>query len=135
MRKIFYLLLLLVLVLAACAAKSSGPAALQGTWTLVSYGSHEELTPAIADANGSLTFDDDGTLSGSGGCNSLGGEYEVSGNEITFGEITSTLMACEEPRMSQESFVTQVLTGTAQFEVTDATLTITNDDKVLVFSK
>jgi heat shock protein HslJ len=134
-RKKFYLFCLLVLLLSACAAKSSGAAALQGTWTLVSYGSLEELTPAVADSNAALAFGDDGTVSGSGGCNSLGGEYEVTGNEITFGEITSTLMACEEPRMAQESFVTQVLSGTAQFEATDETLTITNNDKVLVFSK
>jgi putative lipoprotein len=133
-RKKFYLFCLLVLLLSACASKSSGTA-LQGTWTLVSYGSLEELTPAVADSNAALTFGDDGTVSGSGGCNSLGGEYKVNGNQIAFGEITSTLMACEELRMAQESFVTQVLSGTAQFEVTDETLTITNNDRVLVFAK
>lgn len=125
---------MLVLLLSACTAKSPGTA-LQGTWTLVNYGSFEELKPTVADSNAALTFGDDGTVSGSGGCNSLGGSYEVSGSEITFSDITSTLMACEERRMTQESFVTQVLSGTAQFTVTDETLTITNSDKVLVFTR
>jgi len=93
------------------------------------------MMPAVEDADASLTFADDGTVSGSGGCNSLGGTYEVNGSEITFGQMTSTLMACDDARNAQESFVTQALTGTAQYEVKDQTLTITNGDKVLVFSK
>ena len=93
------------------------------------------MTPAVEDAAATLSFGDDGTVTGSGGCNSLGGDYEVKGDEITFGPITSTLMGCEEPRMTQESFVTQVLTGTAQYEIEGDTLTITNNDSVLVFSK
>ena len=132
MKRKFHLLLLLVLILSACAAQ---PAALQGTWKLTQYGSAASMTPAIEDAEATLTFADDGTVSGSGGCNSLGGEYEVKGNEITFGPITSTLMGCEDPRMTQEGFVTQVLAGSAQYKIEDDTLTITNNDMVLVFSE
>ena len=135
MRKTIYLVLLFVLLLSACAAPSSGSGALQGTWKLTQYGSSDVMMPAVEDADASLTFADDGTVSGSGGCNSLGGTYEVKGSEITFGQMTSTLMACDDARNAQESFVTQVLTGTAQYEVKDQTLTITNGDKVLVFSK
>jgi heat shock protein HslJ len=132
LKRKLYLLLLFVLLLSACAEQSS---ALQGTWKLTQYGPTDSMTPAVGDADATLTFSDDGTVTGSGGCNSLGGEYEVKSNEITFGPITSTLMGCEEPRMTQESFVTQVLTGTAQYEIADDTLTITNNDRVLVFSK
>src|SRR5215212_1516400 len=132
LKRKLHLLLLFVMLLSACAAQSS---ALQGTWKLIQYGSSDSMTPAVDDADAALTFADDGTVTGSGGCNSLGGEYEVKGNEITFGPITSTLMGCEEPRMTQESFVTQVLTGTAQYEIEGDTLTITNNDSVLVFSK
>ena len=135
MRKKLYLFLLFALLLTACAAKSSASSALQGTWKLTQYGSSDVMMPAVEDADASLAFADDGTVSGSGGCNSLGGTYEVKGSEITFGAITSTLMACDDARNAQESFVTQVLTGTAQYEVDAQTLTITNGDKVLVFSK
>jgi heat shock protein HslJ len=67
-------------------------------------------------------------------CNSLGGTYKVNGDEITFSEITSTLMACEDERMAQEGVVTQVLTGTAEYEINGNTLTLTNNDLVLVFT-
>ena len=135
MRKKLYLFLLFALLLASCAAKSSASSELQGTWKLTQYGSSDLMMPAVEDAGASLTFTDDGTVSGSGGCNSLGGTYEVKDNELTFGSLTSTLMACDDARNAQESFVTQALTGTAQYEVKNETLTITNGEKVLVFSK
>jgi putative lipoprotein len=81
----------------------------------------------------SLTFNPDGTLSGNGGCNGLGGDYKVKGDQITFGPIMSTLMACDEPRMSQEDAVHQVLMDTVSYEIDGNTLTITNKDMVLVF--
>src|SRR5215208_206819 len=93
LKRNLHLLLLFVLLLSACAARSS---ALQGTWKLTQYGSPDSMTPAVEDADATLAFADDGTVSGSGGCNSLGGEYVVKGTEITFGPITSTLMGCEE---------------------------------------
>jgi len=36
--------------------------------------------------------------------------------------------------MAQEGAVTQVLTGTADYEINGSTLTLTNNDKVLIFS-
>ena len=44
-------------------------------------------------------------------------------------------MACEEPRMEQEQAVHQVLTDTATFEIEGNTLTLTNNDMVLVASR
>ncbi|RFA07753.1 hypothetical protein B7R21_15465 [Subtercola boreus] len=41
-----------------------------------------------------LIFDDDSTVSGNDGCNSLGSTYELSGDTITFSRSTSTMMAC-----------------------------------------
>lgn len=132
MRKKLPLLIVLMMVLSACAAQATG---LEGTWKLAEYGPVGATIPAMADVDASFTFDGDGMVSGTSGCNSMGGEYEVNGNEITFGPLTSTLMGCEEPLMTQESFVTQVLSDTAQYEVNGNTLTITNGDNVLVFSK
>jgi heat shock protein HslJ len=43
-------------------------------------------------------------------------------------------MACEDERMAQEGVVTQVLTGTAEYEINGNTLTLTNNDLVLVFT-
>ena len=123
--------LLILIILTACTTRATS---LIGTWKLVSYGPPDSMTAAIPDADATLTFGEDGTVGGSGGCNSLGGEYEVTANTITFSDLTSTLMACEEPLMAQEGAVTQVLSGTADFELNDQTLTIVGDGMTLVFT-
>ena len=123
--------LLILIILTACTTRATS---LIGTWKLVSYGPPDLMTAAIPDAEATLTFGEDGTVGGSGGCNSLGGEYEVTANTITFSDLTSTLMACEEPLMAQEGAVTQVLSGTADFELNDQTLTIVGDGMTLVFT-
>ena len=129
-----YLLILFVICLAisACSPKSTSTS-LIGTWKLTAYGPASSPNPAVADAEASLTLNSDGTVTGNGGCNGLGGDYEVKDDQITFGPIMSTLMACDGPRMEQEDVVHQVMTETANFKIDGNTLTITKDDKVLVF--
>jgi len=131
MKKLLILLLISIVVISACTPQPSMP--LIGTWKLTAYGAKNAPAPAVTDANAFLTFSADGSVGGNGGCNSLGGSYTVNGDEITFREITSTLMACDDERMTQEGVVTQVLTGTAGYEIQNNTLTLTNGDNVLVF--
>lgn len=131
MKKLISLLILLSLFTVACRTEASS---LTGTWKLVSYGPSNAMTNAVPDAEATLTFNEDGTVGGNSGCNSFGGTYEVNGQTVTFSEMTSTLMACDEPRMSQEGAVTQVLSGSAQFEIQDQTLTLVNGDMNLVFT-
>ena len=132
MKRYILVMLLLSLVVTGCASEQTTP--LAGTWKLTAYGPKDTPTPAVTDAEANLTFEADGSVGGSGGCNSLGGTYEVDGDQITFSEVTSTLMACEDARMAQESVVTQVLSGTAEYEIQDDTLTLTNGDNVLIFT-
>jgi heat shock protein HslJ len=134
MKNYVTLLLFLSTIISACVPQPQQATSLVGTWKLTAYGPKDAATPAVPDVNASLTFSDDGTVGGSSGCNSLGGTYKVDGNEITFREITSTLMACDDARMAQEGAVTQVLSGTAQYEIENNVLTLTNKDMVLVFS-
>jgi len=133
----FYRIFLILFVgsmLVACATASPLTGA---TWHLVSYGSASKPTPAIPDVETSLTFDDAGKVGGNVGCNSFGGEYEIRGEKITFNTLTSTLMACEEPRMQQETAVFNLLTGTLDFKVSGNTLTISSPDgsSALVLNK
>ena len=132
MKRYLFILLTLSLILSACASRQTAP--LTGTWKLTAYGPKETPTPAVSGAEATLTFDRKGNVTGNGGCNSLGGKYSVDGDQITFTDITSTLMACDDARMAQESAETQVLSGTAKYEIKDNTLTLTNGDSVLIFS-
>lgn len=131
-----YLLILFVFVLAISACTAEEPAAsLTGTWKLTAYGPGDAATPAVEDVEAGLTFNEDGTVTGNSGCNGLGGTYTVEGDQVTFGEIVSTLMACEDPRMTQEAAVHQVLTDTATYKIEGNTLTLTNNDMVLVLTR
>jgi heat shock protein HslJ len=132
-----YLLILLVISLAitACTAGNDQSAAsILGSWKLTSYGQMASPTPAVADTQAGLTFNQDGTVTGNSGCNGLGGGYKVEGDKVTFDQITSTLMACDAPRMEQESVVHQVLADTATYKLEGKSLTLTNNDRVLVFT-
>ncbi len=133
----FWVLLLFMIgsMLAACSGSAS--TSLTGTWKLISYGSPANPTPAVANVETSLTFESDGALSGSVGCNSFSGDYTVDGNTITFGAIAATEMACDEPIMEQESGVFKVFTNTATFKMDGNTLTILSADgnSVVVLSQ
>jgi heat shock protein HslJ len=133
-KKILLTLFVISLAISACAAQESSEA-LIGAWKLSSYGPADAQTPAVPDTEAGLTFNSDGTVSGSSGCNGLGGDYTVDGDQITFGEFVSTLIACEDPIMVQEDAMHQVLNGTATYMIEGNTLTLTNNDMVLILTR
>lgn len=51
---------------------------------------------AADDSGASLTLEEDGTLSGTDGCNRLTGSWEADGDEVTFGKMASTMKACPD---------------------------------------
>ncbi len=44
-------------------------------------------------------------VGGSGGCNHLGGSYELKGSRLSLGEVISTLMACQEGMETESAFL------------------------------
>jgi heat shock protein HslJ len=125
--KKLYLTMITMFMLAACGGANSN--SIVGGWELVSYGeASNQITAASIDFNTFIDFGEDGELTGNVGCNSFGGDYEVAGDQITFGSIISTLMACEEPIMAQESAVLKTFTDTATYDLNGDTLTITSAD-------
>jgi putative lipoprotein len=134
MKKYLLLLLMISLTVSACTAERPS-VSLTGSWKLTSYGPAGAPTPAVANVEAGLTFNTDGTVTGNSGCNSFGGSYAVNGDKVTFKEIISTLMACDDPRMAQEEAVHKVLTDTATFKIEGNTLTLTNNGMVLVLAQ
>jgi heat shock protein HslJ len=127
MKKILYICMIAMFMLAACGGANSS--SIVGGWELVSYGDPvNQTTAASIDFNTFIDFGEDGELTGNVGCNSFGGDYEVEGNQITFGSIISTLMACEEPIAAQEAAVLKTFNETATYDLNGDTLTITSRD-------
>lgn len=136
MKKIFLPLIALIVVVGFTACSGQSSAALNGNWKLVSYGSKSDPTSAAPGVDATVTFAD-GKVNGNVGCNSFGGDYKVSGDTIIFSQIVSTMMACADPLMQQESAVFSVFTDKATFTVDGITLTIVSADgnSVVVFAK
>ncbi len=114
MKKYMLTLLLIALAISACSSPSTqqpteqsqstqeptASPSLIGAWKLTAYGPADAPIPAVEGVDAGLTFNEDGTVTGTSGCNGLGGDYTVEGDQITFGEFVSTLMACDDPIMS-----------------------------------
>ena len=104
-------------------------------WNLVSFG---ELGAEAALVQGSTItlLLAAGQAAGTGGCNGYGGTYQVDGNSISFGPITSTKMACADAQATeQEGRYLQALESASEYAVEGDQLNVTYDDGngVLIF--
>jgi len=77
----------------AAEPRSVAPEQLAGSWQLIEIGSAAIDSSAIP----TLDVDDTGAASGSAGCNQFSGSVVVSPDEIRFGPLATTKMACEKP--------------------------------------
>jgi heat shock protein HslJ len=132
-------MLLAVLLLAGCASAEPPPdenaSTLANTfWRLTEYGAPGELQEPIAQYQPTLSIAQ-GSLSGSTGCNTYGGEYTIEGTTITFRSLLQTERAClEDGVMEREAQYMEILRNTESFAVADDTLTFTAPDGVLVYT-
>ncbi|HEX5634584.1 MAG TPA: META domain-containing protein [Gemmatimonadales bacterium] len=65
-----------------------------------------------------VRFDEEGRVTGRGGCNSYTGSYTLTGESLTIGSTASTMMACAPSLMDQEARFLAVLQATQRFEFT-----------------
>jgi putative lipoprotein len=78
-------------------APTNNPLAGTGWYLLENKGA-----PMIEGTSITLSFDKNGQVGGSGGCNSYGGSYTVDGNSLRFSDVFSTLMACVDNMLNQQ---------------------------------
>ena len=105
------------------------------TWAITSYNDGSAAVSPLADTETELTFADDGTLSGTGGCNRLLGSYTAGDGEISFGTIATTQMACMTPEglMDQEAAIVAALESAATYSIEGDMLEMrTADDAIAV---
>lgn len=132
----FPALVLLSLAMVIFNACSSTSTSLAGEWKLVSYGDAANPTPAIADVETSVNFND-GKFGGNVGCNSFGADYSTDGGNIHIGSIVSTMMFCEATS-AQESAVLGIMSDrTLKVSLSGSQLTLATEDgtSVIVLEK
>src|SRR5215207_789145 len=76
---------------------------LAGTdWRLASLGPAGAETGVIAGTTVTLKFGEEGRASGSTGCNSYSGTYQVRGDNIFFSRLVSTRRACMDQNANHQ---------------------------------
>ncbi len=97
-------------------------AALEGReWLLTEMSDGSEMFVIPPDIRATLTLVD-GVAVGQSGCNTFNGPYTVTGDEIVFGRLATTLTVCGDEAMLVESNYTQALSFVARFGVRDTGL-------------
>jgi heat shock protein HslJ len=116
--------------LAYDAEPAPEPLPLVGTvWGLEAVGSGDDaVSSPVAGTEVTVEFADDGSVSGSAGCNAFNASYETEGTTINFGPVASTRMACEQDVMDQEAAVFGAFESAATFEIVGDVLTLSDAD-------
>ena len=94
------IVVLTLLSLVACAITSRvATTNLPGTsWLLVDLDGAEP----VGETRPHLTFDAEGGVSGSTGCNTFSGEVAIDGPSLTIGSLATTDMACLDPEVAAQ---------------------------------
>ena len=127
------LMLAVVLALAACGVwgSNTGDPLDSTSWILYAY----RKTAPVPGTQITARFEE-GQVTGSSGCNTYFGAYEVSGSSITIGPVGMTEMACLDPEgaMEQEREYLERLANAQTFRLTDGRLQIFwTDHEALTF--
>ena len=72
-----------------------------------------------------------GSAGGNGSCNSFGSNTVINGNAISFSNIFSTKMYCDDVQKTENSFLKLLPTAT-RFEVKRKRLLLYNSDKLIL---
>jgi heat shock protein HslJ len=99
--------------LLAYAAGAANP--LEGEWLVTGYNNGKEaVVSPIEGTTLTAIFTPDGKVSGNAGCNTYNGEYTLDGTSLTVGPLATTMMACDQAIMDQETqFLTALQTPTS----------------------
>jgi heat shock protein HslJ len=104
-------------------------------WILESFGQEDALVSVLEGTEIAFEFDaEGGQVSGSAGCNSFFGEFDLNGDQLSFGPLGATRMACEPAIMDQETSFLDALQATESVQIDDGQLKIGNrEGQVLIF--
>jgi heat shock protein HslJ len=102
----------LPLLLSACQGvdAGSGPSLDGRTFLSTSVTDAGKAHQLVARTRIRISFKD-GQISLSAGCNSMGGSYEVLNGLLNVGELATTDMACDQPRMAQDEWLAGFITA------------------------
>jgi heat shock protein HslJ len=97
-------------------------------WQMKSYRSADgDMVASLPDLVTTARFEG-GTISGNAGCNSYRGNLQIDGETIMIGPLMTTMMACPEAQMKQESTYLLALEQARTFERKGDRLLLFNEE-------
>ncbi len=93
-------------------------------WELDSVFAGDAVSSTVAGTEVTMILADDGSVSGSSGCNTYSGTYTVDGDALSFGPLAGTKMACAEDVMAQETAFLTSLAEVAGSAIEGSRLTL-----------
>lgn len=96
-------------------------------WLLDTLVDGQAASSTVGGYGGSIVFAPN-EVSGSDGCNSFSGSYEIDGDTIRFGSLAQTLRGCPEDVGRQSDHVHAVIGSDPAFAIEGDRLTLTGDD-------
>jgi heat shock protein HslJ len=106
-------------------------------WQATSYNNGQQaVVGVLAGTEITAVFAEDGTLSGSAGCNNYMAGYTIDGDAMTIDQAASTMMMCMDPEgvMEQEAAYLAALSTVATFTIQGDQLELRAADGALVAS-
>jgi heat shock protein HslJ len=120
--------------LSACGSESGAGGSLDGkTYLSVSVtedGKPKQLAP---NTRIQLQFLDDGRLTASAGCNTMGGKVSTGGGKLAVKELAITDMGCDALRGAQDNWLADLLQGQPTWKLDAGKLTVAKGSTALVF--
>jgi heat shock protein HslJ len=110
------------------------PASLSGvTWSALTYNNGQGgLVSVLNGTSITALFGEDGSLSGSAGCNEYTASYAIDGEMLSIGPAATTRMMCAEPEgiMEQETAYLVAIQNAATYKTDEKTLELVNPEGV-----
>lgn len=114
------------------AAKTDAPKSKQTDITSIGWRLAENQVAGVKPVRGKekfLRFKNDGSFGASAGCNSIGGKFKISGSKITFSDVISTRMACDD--MTDEQRLVAAFDDADNYVANKKVLQLRKGDKIL----
>ena len=102
---------------------TAAPSLTSNPWDVISFNNGKQAVVSVNPAAPmTAVFTADGKVSGSAGCNSYTGGYQVDGNKIKIGPLATTQKACPQPIMEQETQFLKALQSSATWSIFNGVL-------------
>ena len=122
--------------LAATFQKAAGSGGLPGTsWIATGYNNGKQSVVSIAlGTEITANFGADGMLGGNAGCNDYSASYQTDGDKISIGPVATTMKACEQAVMDQETQYLAAVQTAATYRIDGSKMELRTTDGALAAS-